>query len=254
MYNTLKDEFIKVYKNKQIYISIFIGVLISMVFLLIGKKDNSFIVPLNNFTNMNNLYIYVILLTLSAYIMGIEFDYKTIKILKCKPISAFKLIFSKLIMAILYAAIIFVIPCIICSLVGMIFLPRENIELIGANNENIVILASEGLVFVIKAYAFQFIASIFVVSLSLFLTILSNSYVISVIGTVLVIMVINLIGQMKFLGLDFLKYIIPTNVNNIFPYLFSETELRNKLILFLAYSLIFFIASIIVYRKKEVHL
>ena len=198
---------------------------------------------------LGEFFIISFFISFASYVFGLEIDCKTLKIIRSKQIPIWKIYMAKFLTALTYSALVIFIIYLTSLIFGMMFLPNKGISIDDLNLHYNT--TQQSIIFVIKLYIYQFTGSIFIVSISLFITIATQKNLLSIILVPAITMVLNLLHNIKYLGLEWLQFLLPINSDCIYRE-YGLNTISQRLITLIVYSLIFVALGIIYYKRKEV--
>lgn len=247
-------EFKKMFFSKIVRLSLILHciMIFLMAFVCINNADSPYYICLRGLLNTLNFMEGTLIIALFGYVLGIEYEMKTIKILKAKNIKPYKVIGAKTIVGIMYIFIYIILAFVITLIVGKMAISTYNDIDINFNNNHFVIQNSEALKFMINFYIAQGIAFIYILSVSILFNILTKNTVISVISTFVFIQVSSMVGMLlKRIPLPNVYKFIPINSDYIWRD-YAIGEVNQRLICLLIFSLLIYILNIKVYKEQNI--
>lgn len=251
MNNIIRCELKKVFKCKPIYYSIIIVFALTIfINLFIALKMNGgtrYAIPINTVYIFSSMLIFTIFLSISSYILGIEYKFDTMKIIKTKKNLEEEILIAKIVALILYSLVITVEVFIVSTIVGLFFGTGDVLELA----ENTVIPENQGFVSLIKIFLLQVVGNISIAALAMSILSILKKVEVSTIVTI-VIMLFCFMASMFIKG-NLADYILPFNNYNSL-----EIVLNNSLNIWIVfakrivYSVVFI--SIAYFRSKNMEL
>lgn len=155
----------------------------------------------------------------------------------------------KLIVGATYCALVFLIIYIISLLFGSIFLPSNGINL---DNLNIFHPSNNGsYIFAAILYFQQFLASFFIMTFSIFVTLLTQKKYLSVIVVPIIIMALDMLDKIKSFGFDLLSGLLPINADLICREL-GNGSANMRIINLTIYTIILIILGIRIFKNMEI--
>lgn len=251
MNNIIRYELKKVFKCKPIYCSI-ITVFVITIFinLFIALKMNGatrYAFPINTVYIFSSMLIFTIFLSISTYILGIEYKFDTMKIIKTKKTFEGKILIAKIVALILYSLVITSEVFIISIIIGLFFRTGDVLEI----SKNSVIPENQSIIFLIKIFLLQVVGNISIASLAISILSILKKVEISTIVTI-VIMLFCFMASMFIKG-DLIDYILPfNNYNSLEIVLNNSLNIWIVFIKRILYSAIFI--CIAYFRYKNIDL
>lgn len=251
MNNIIRYELKKVFKCKPIYCSI-ITVFVITIFinLFIALKMNGatrYAFPINTVYIFSSMLIFTIFLSISTYILGIEYKFDTMKIIKTKKTFEGKILIAKIVALILYSLVITSEVFIISIIIGLFFRTGDVLEI----SKNSVIPENQSIIFLIKIFLLQVVGNISIASLAISILSILKKVEISTIVTI-VIMLFCFMASMFIKG-DLIDYILPfNNYNSLEIVLNNSLNIWIVFIKRILYSAIFI--CIAYFRYKNIYL
>lgn len=251
MNNIIRYELKKVFKCKPIYCSI-ITVFVITIFinLFIALKMNGatrYAFPINTVYIFSSMLIFTIFLSISTYILGIEYKFDTMKIIKTKKTFEGKILIAKIVALILYSLVITSEVFIISIIIGLFFRTGDVLEI----SKNSVIPENQSIIFLIKIFLLQVVDNISIASLAISILSILKKVEISTIVTI-VIMLFCFMASMFIKG-DLIDYILPfNNYNSLEIVLNNSLNIWIVFIKRILYSAIFI--CIAYFRYKNIDL
>lgn len=251
MNNIIRYELKKVFKCKPIYCSI-ITVFVITIFinLFIALKMNGatrYAFPINTVYIFSSMLIFTIFLSISTYILGIEYKFDTMKIIKTKKTFEGKILIAKIVALILYSLVITSEVFIISIIIGLFFRTGDVLEI----SKNSVIPENQSIIFLIKIFLLQVVGNISIASLAISILSILKKVEISTIVTI-VIMLFCFMASMFIKG-NLIDYILPfNNYNSLEIVLNNSLNIWIVFIKRILYSAIFI--CIAYFRYKNIDL
>ncbi|SFU51177.1 hypothetical protein SAMN04487886_104415 [Clostridium sp. DSM 8431] len=250
MNNIMRYELKKIFKCKPIYCSIIIVfVLTILVNLFVALNMNGitrYAIPINTVYIFSSILIFSIFLAISTYILGIEYKFDTMKIIKTKKTLEGKILASKIVSVILYSLVITAEVFIISIIVGMFFESGDTFEIA----TNSVIPEDQGVIFLMKIFLLQAVGNISIAALAVSILSILKKVEISTIVTI-VIMLFCFIASMFVKG-NILEYILPfNNYNSVEIALSNDLNMWIILMKRIIYSAIFMYIAYFRYKNLD---
>ncbi len=250
MSNIIRYELKKTFKCKPIYCSIIIVFALTIfINLFIALKMNGvtrYALPINTVYIFSSMLIFTIFLSISSYILGIEYKFDTMKIMKTKKALEGEILISKIVALILYSLVITAEVFIISIIIGLFFRTGDVLEIA----KNTVISESQSITFLIKIFLLQLVGNISIASLAISVVSMLKKVEISTIVTI-VIMLFCFMASMFIKG-DLIDYILPFNNYNSLEIVLNNS--LNMWIIFIkriVYSVIFICVAYFRYKNMD---
>ncbi|KNY28935.1 hypothetical protein [Pseudobacteroides cellulosolvens] len=250
MIKLFKNELRKFLGLRRIYIVYLVTMLFSLLSILSNNQKSALFTPISAIQLLNTTYIMAIVVSIFSYSFILETENKTIKILRMKSIQPAKILFAKFLVGIVGMLILF-----LTVLIGTTAIASLIYEIKGVDVTFLKMHLSKELAipFIAKVYFFQFLCSIFVFSVSFFISIIFNNIIFTPIATTIFIMILDTLNMVK-RYFSLVNY-IPLNSNNVFRELVNQPDFSNlyrRTLVCLIYSALLFLLSAYVYRKKDI--
>lgn len=252
MLKSLGYELKKFYKSKIIRASLIVLFLFMLLAIYIGGSSKiSTVFDMQYFliVNFGTYLVIPFFLTLTSYVFTVELDFNTLKILRCKSVATWKIYVGKFITATTYLLlillIIYAIPYLNTSKYS-IDVAKFNDILVEINS------VADSFRFTALLFVRQFLAYLFIVAFTLFLSIMTQNKVIPMIGELVFILLSSTVSSaLTSFGMEPIGYFLPLNAENIYRDYATGAE-NIRVICLLIYTVILGILSIIAYRRTEV--
>jgi ABC-type transport system involved in multi-copper enzyme maturation permease subunit len=249
MSTLLISELKKFFKFKITKLSLLLLIVLTFLVSVAKVKSPSvFAVQVSTLKNLGSILVLSMFLSISSYIFSLEISFKSLKILRAKSTSCSKIYISKFIVGLIFSFIILLIIYIASFLIGLIKYPITGMTL---NNINVSLNIKDSILFTLNLYLNQFLASAFIISLSLFIAILFQRPIVPIIFVPIITYSINSIGFVfeKTFGIS--SYILPVRSDFIYGAYVNNSVQQNLLSLFI-YTLVFIFLGIYFLKNKEV--
>lgn len=249
MSTLLISELRKFFKFKITKLSLILLVILTFLVSVVKVKSLSvFAVQVSTLKNLGTILTLSMFLSISSYIFSLEVNSKALKIIKSKSVSCSKIYLAKFIVGLIYSFIILLIIYVGSFLIGLIKYPIAEMTL---SNINVSLNVKDSFIFTINLYFNQFLASAFIISLSLFIAILSQKTIMPVILVPIITYSITAIGLVLEKSLGISRYILPVRSDFIYGAYYNNSVNQNLISLFI-YTLIFIFLGIQFLKKNEV--
>ncbi|WP_054743641.1 ABC-2 family transporter permease [Cellulosilyticum ruminicola] len=194
-------------------------------------------------------FIISFIAALSSYVFGLEISCDTLKIVRAKPISIFKLYMSKFSTAVIYCGLICCLIYIMGLMFGYVFLSKEGIHMTKYNlsYQN----SYESMRAVQMIYGRQFIASIFIIAFSLLISVWSQKQFIPILTVPIIVGILDLLDNVKYLKTTLLTSILPLNSDCICRELVNGNG-NDRLICLAIYTIILILLGMYIFAKQEI--
>lgn len=251
MFNLLFIELKKFFKFKVVKLSILFSIFITIIFSFFSKSSvSAFDVQVNTLRNLGSLFFISILVSTVSYIYSLEVDFKTLKIIRSKEVHISKIYLSKFLTGIIFCIILFFLIYVFSLLIGTLTHPIKELT---PNSLNLNLDMKGSFLFVLRLYINQFIASIFILTLSLFIAILTQKTIVPIISIPIILSASNYLLNAGKVGLP--VFMLPLCSDNIYlQYFYDYNSINERLVCLLIYSLILSLINIYFLKNKEVKL
>lgn len=254
MLQILKYEIEKSFKTIQIRVGLLSAVLFSILVYMMKKGNSTFFAPINVLNNIGITFMLALLITLSTYVYGLEIDSNTLKILKTKQLRTWQFMLIKYLVAILYSLAVLAVIFIVTLFIGLAFCPMNDVYLDFAH---LTIQSDCALLFIMKLYLLQAIANIFIVTVCLFIVIVTNAPGQSVVLSFFAIIGLSLLSNLPKWGFKLAEYILPFYSNSFANFVIINRNNMGsvfyKLCIFVLYSIALFFISVYIYKRSDVN-
>jgi hypothetical protein len=187
-------------------------------------------------------------ISFSGYIFGLEIDCKTFKIIRIKEISSWEIYLVKLMVGATYCALVFLIIYLITLFFGSIFLPFNGINL---DTLNIFHPSHGSSLFTATLYFQQFLASVFIMTFSILITLLTQKKYLSGIVVPIVVMALDMLDKTKSFGFDLLSGLLPINADLICREL-GNGSANMRIINLIIYSVVFIVMGMKIFKNMQI--
>lgn len=249
MGNMLKQELNKAFKLREIYLGMIATVIFACLNIVIHVNEphiSCYQFPITAIKNLTNSYIIIIFLAFSSYIFGVEIQNNTLKIIKSKPVQAWKFMLVKFLVAFVYCFFLTIVTGMIVMTIS--FICYSNIPLTYAGETYAV---SSILIRISISYLLQYIAVCCISAICMMIVACTNSTIYAFVGTFL-IMIFSKLGE----NITFIKPYLPSNNWMIWKYILQKDILWQdairSLFILIVYACICYFISVRVYTHKQV--
>lgn len=249
MSDIFRGEIKKVLKN-PIFKSLAV-ILVALIILICLGIRNSGAISVYEFqvlvlTLANQLFISTLFVILCGYIMGLELDCKTLKIIRAKSINLSKIYIAKFLVGLGSVFLIYFSIFIISSLFGNMYC--------AGNKDTFTIYEltelsrTEALLKVIEIYLLQVLASIFILSLTFCITVWTQNKFLAILLIPIFMIVVEYVGTLLQgrLSVIFLKHL-----NSGYIYL-TSSHLFLYCAVLIIYSLMINLLSIRLLKNRQI--
>jgi ABC-type transport system involved in multi-copper enzyme maturation permease subunit len=237
-FNLCKYEAIKFFKFSKILIG-FLAVLIFAFIAFPGYLGNPRIsieeLQLNSLSNFIKTFFFVFSLGFACYIMGLEKEERTLKIIRSKPVAAWKVLTAKYLVGLIYTILQLICMFGVTLFFGLIF----------SNSQ------TQSLVHIFGVYSIHILPLFYIVALSILLGILTNSMVFIFLWDYLLIFASKLMENIQQIAMYLPTYNMDLLDKVTVPLLYNQIVMR-KLSIMLIHIGILFVITVICYSKKEI--
>lgn len=251
MFRLVTNEINKIFRYRVVYLGTIIAVVFGLMSFSYAREQASisaYDLPILTLANLTQTYLIVFTLGFCAFIFGLEIEEKTLKIIRAKTVPPWKFILSKYITGTVYTFIqVFTFGIVTFGIALLCYKATDFYDYTGS----LLIDSAKGVYYIFLAYLFQAAALIFIMSLSITLTVIFNSPAIAFILTFITIFLSLLAGN-----IEPIAAILPTGHflvwQNIIQKEIQWRQLFIDLSVLAGYSIALFFTAVIVLNKKEI--
>lgn len=252
MYHYIKNELIKTVYVKKLYLGFLAAILFSLIITLFfrqnGHLESGFDLLKSMLIHLYSLNFYLFGLGFAAFIYSLEFEERTIKIIRSKPLSIFNFLIGKYIAGILYTALFYLIFALFTTVLALTLFQMGDFS---DYKNGAIISMAEGWKYTIIAYALQAYVSILIIALLYLFAIIFENGVIAFITTFFTILGCSIVGRKYFI-----HKLLPTRYMEIWRIVYRESIPWDKVALYCgiitALTVGVFIISYLILKRKDV--
>lgn len=250
MDNMLKQELNKAFKLREIYVGMIATVIFACLNIIIHLNEpyiSSYQFPITAIKNLTNSYMIIIFLAFSSYIFGVEIQNNTLKIIKSKPVRAWKFILVKFGISFIYCFFLTVVTGII--VMGISLICYSNVPLVYAEETYAI---KDILIRIGMSYLLQYIAVCCISTICMMIVVCTNSTIYAFVGTFL-IMIFSKLGE----NISIIKSYLPSSNWLIWKYILQKDilwqEAIRSLFILMVYACICYFITVRVYDQKQIN-
>lgn len=248
MVHLIRTELHKTLKMQIVRIIFVFSLAFSLLSFLGDARTSAFSIPLSSISNLTQTLIIVAFISFTAYIYGVELQANTLKIIRSKDISCWKVIGAKYLTAFIVVLIFIMSIWLIDIILAVTVFPMADFTVKYDSN---IISARDGMLFVLLAFLFEAMPLFLVSCISLTITIFSNSTVLGVISTIFIFLMSKILESV-----DALKFFLPSYHLLIWKDIIRAqpdwNQVAAKLVVILLYCVILYLLSLHRYNTMEV--
>jgi ABC-2 type transport system permease protein len=226
---------------------------LSDVFVMQGNLMNSYLV---SYFIINALWVHVpilVVLVTGDLISG-ESQSGTIRLILSRPVSRISFVTAKMIVAVIYSSLLVILLAFLSLTMGyFLFGTGDLMVILGTVN---IIAEHDALWRFIGAFSFGVISMMMIAALSVFFSALSNNSLAPILITMALIIVLSLIVSLDLSALNTIKPFLFTNYLTSWQLFFDYEVDVNRIIhhgiILFVFILIFYILTVVVFRRKDI--